>query len=99
MVRDPASEWSIVGSNCTVEGARLFSNCSGTGSVVFCEGAHLFSSWSGFGGTGSVMFCEGAHPISGNSVISWVSTGVVCVFLISFFCAAGWWSPVALIKF
>ena len=81
MVRDPASEWSITGSNCTVEGARLFSSCSG------------------FGGTGSVMFSEGARLLSGNSVIFWVSTDVVCVFLISFCGAAGCCSPVALIKF
>ena len=76
MIRDPTSDMSSVVSNCTVEGARLFSSCSE------------------FGGTGSVTFF-----ISGNSVISWVSTGVICVFLISLCCAAGWWSPVALIKF
>ena len=76
MIRDPASDRSSVVSNCTVEGARLFSSCSE------------------FGGTGSVTFF-----VSGNSVISWILTGVICVFLISFCCAAGWWSPVALIKF
>ena len=76
MIRDPASDRSSVVSNCTVEGARLFTSCSD------------------FSGTDSATFL-----ISGNSVISWVSSGVFCVFLISFCCAAGWWSPVALIKF
>ena len=58
------------------------------------EDARLFSNSSEFGDTGSVAFF-----VSGSSVISWVLTGVICVFLISFCCAAGWWSPVALIKF
>ena len=46
MVRDPASEWAIVDSNCTVEGARVFSTCSvfgSTGSIIFSEGACLLS--------------------------------------------------------
>ena len=71
----------------TSDRSSVVSNCT-------VEGARLFPSCSEFGGTDSVTLL-----ISGYSVISWVSTGVVCVFLISFCCAAGWWSPVALIKF
>ena len=67
--------------------SSVVSNCT-------VEGARLFPSCSGFSGTDSVTLL-----ICGNTVISWVSTGVVCVFLISFCCAAGWLSPIALIKF
>ena len=94
MIRDPASDRSGVVSNCTAARAHLFSNCSGVVSNCTVEGARQYSNCSESGDTGSGMFF-----ISGNSVISRVSTGVICVLHISLCCAAGWWSPVALIKF
>ena len=67
------------------------SDRSGVVSNCTVGGARLFSSYSGFGGTGSVMFCEGAH-------LFFSSSGSGHTGSLTFCCAAGWWSPVALIK-